>query len=105
MARRCRLGFALVASGALSVALLGCSETLSLAQLPDLSRLPEKLLSKEEQTKTMNDMLEKGQSHQAEAAKAIETGSTGKAASAGAGTGAAAATAGPAASQAPEKAQ
>jgi hypothetical protein len=82
------------------MALLGCSDTLSLVQLPNLSRLPEKLLSKEEQTKTMNDMLEKGQSHQAEAAKAIETGSTGKAADAGA-----AASSEAAASPAAEKAQ
>jgi hypothetical protein len=51
---------------------MGCSETLSLAQLPDLSKLPQKLLSKEEQAKTMNQMLVKGQTHEAEAAKDIE---------------------------------
>jgi hypothetical protein len=72
MAVRCKLGLALVASGAASVALLGCSETLSLADLPQLTKLPEKLLTKEEQQKTMNQMLEKGQTHQAEAAKEIE---------------------------------
>jgi hypothetical protein len=54
------------------MALIGCSETLSLAELPSISRLPSKLLSKEDQTKTMNQMLEKGQSHQADAAKEIE---------------------------------
>lgn len=54
------------------MALLGCSETLSLADLPSLSKLPGKLLSKEEQAKTMNQMLEKGQTHQAETAKEIE---------------------------------
>jgi hypothetical protein len=71
MALHCRLGLAL-ASGATAVALLGCSETLSLADLPNISRLPEKLLSKEEQAKTVNQMVEKGQTHQAEAAKEIE---------------------------------
>lgn len=72
MAVRCRLGFALATSAIAGIALLGCSETLSLADLPNISKLPEKLLSKEEQAKTMNQMLEKGQNHQAEAAKEIE---------------------------------
>jgi hypothetical protein len=45
---------------------------LSLAELPSISRLPSKLLSKEDQAKTMNQMLEKGQSHQAEAVKEIQ---------------------------------
>lgn len=68
----CRLGLALVVSAGIGVTLIGCSETLSLADLPNLSRLPEKLLNKEEQAKTMNEMLEKGQTHQTEAAKQIE---------------------------------
>jgi hypothetical protein len=72
MAVRCKLGLALVASGAAGMALLGCSETMSLVDLPNISRLPEKLLSKEEQAKTMNQMLVKGQTHEAEAAKDIE---------------------------------
>jgi hypothetical protein len=73
MAVRCRRAVALIASGAVGVALLGCSETLSsLAELPTISKLPEKLLSKEEQAQTMNQMLEKGQTHQAEAAREIE---------------------------------
>ena len=72
MALRCKHGFALVACSAAGIALMGCSETLSLAQLPDLSKLPQKLLSKEEQAKTMNQMLVKGQTHEAEAAKDIE---------------------------------
>jgi hypothetical protein len=73
MAVRCNRAIALVASGAVGMALLGCSETLSsLAELPNISKLPEKLLSKEEQAQTMNQMLEKGQTHQAEAAKEIE---------------------------------
>jgi hypothetical protein len=72
MAVRCKLGLALVASGAVGMALLGCSETMSLVDLPNISRLPEKLLSKEEQAKTMNQMLEKGQTHQSDAIKEIE---------------------------------
>jgi hypothetical protein len=72
MALRCKPGLALIASSAAAMALVGCSETMSLAQLPDLSRLPSKLLSKEEQSKSMSQMVEKGQTHQAEAAKEIE---------------------------------
>jgi hypothetical protein len=72
MALRCKLGLALIASCASPMALAGCSDTLSLARLPDLSRLPSKLLSKEEQSKSMSQMIEKGQTHQAEAAKEIE---------------------------------
>lgn len=64
---------ALIATGFLIGTLLsGCSETLPLVNLPDISKLPEKVLSKDEQQKTMNQMIEKGQSHQAEAAKQIE---------------------------------
>ncbi len=65
-------GPGLIASCAAAMALVGCSETMSLAQLPDISRLPSKLLSTEEQSKSMSQMIEKGQSHQAEAAKEIE---------------------------------
>jgi hypothetical protein len=72
MALRCKPGIALIASCAAAMALVGCSDTLSLAQLPDISRLPSKLLSKEQQTTSMNKMIEKGQTHQAEAAKEIE---------------------------------
>jgi hypothetical protein len=72
MALRSKHAVALVACSAAGIALMGCSETLSLAQLPDLSKLPSKLLSKEEQAKTMNQMLVKGQTHEAEAAKEIE---------------------------------
>lgn len=72
MGVRRKPGLALIVSGAAAMALLGCSETLSLADLPNISRLPQKLLSKEEQAKTMNQMAEKGQTHQADAAKQIE---------------------------------
>lgn len=74
MAAHCRLGMALVASAAMGVALIGCAETLSLADLPNVTRLPEKLLSKEDQQKTVNQMAEKAQTQQAEAAKEIEKG-------------------------------
>jgi hypothetical protein len=71
---RSRFGIALVASAAMGVALIGCAETLSLADLPNVTRLPEKLLSKEDQQKTVNQMAEKAQTQQAEAAKEIEKG-------------------------------
>jgi hypothetical protein len=74
MAARCRLGMATIATAAIAVALVGCAETLSLAELPNVTRLPEKLLSKEEQAKTVNQMAEKAQTQQAEAAKEIEKG-------------------------------
>ena len=74
MAARFRFGMALVASAAMGAALIGCSETLSLADLPNVTRLPEKLLSKEEQAKTVNQMAEKAQTQHAEAAKEIEKG-------------------------------
>jgi hypothetical protein len=47
---------------------------MPLINLPDVAKLPEKVMNKEEQQKTMNQMIEKGQSHQAEAAKQIEKG-------------------------------
>ena len=52
----------------------GCSETLPLAHLPDITKLPQKVLSKDEQQKAMNQMIEKGQTHQAEAAQADRKG-------------------------------
>lgn len=60
----------LVVAGALLLS--GCSETLPLANLPNITRLPEKLLSKEDQQKAMNQMTEKGQTQQVEAARQIE---------------------------------
>ena len=64
--------------GILAVGLLvgamfgGCSETLPLANLPSLTKMPEKVLTKEEQDRAMNQMIEKGQAMEAEAAKQIE---------------------------------
>jgi hypothetical protein len=68
MGTRCKIAVALVASAALA----GCAETMPLAQLPDFYKLPERVLSKDEQQTKVNDMVEKGQTHQAEAAKKIE---------------------------------
>jgi hypothetical protein len=68
------------AFGPVAVAILGCaslggcSETLPLANLPDIAKLPGKVLSKDEQQKAMNQMIEKGQTHQADAIKQIEKG-------------------------------
>ena len=68
MGMRCKIAVALVGLAALG----GCSETMPLAQLPDFYKLPEKVLSKEEQQTKVNDMVEKSQTHQTEAAKKIE---------------------------------
>jgi hypothetical protein len=58
---------ALLASGA--VALGGCSQ---LAELPDISKVPQRVLSKDEQQGKVQQMIVKGQSHKSEAAKEIE---------------------------------
>jgi hypothetical protein len=50
----------------------GCSETLPLANLPGLAKLPGKVMSQDEQEKAMNQMSEKGQTQPAEAVKEIE---------------------------------
>jgi hypothetical protein len=58
---------------ALAASLLtGCSETMPLTQLPDITKLPEKLLSKDEQQSKVNEMIERAQKHQTEAAREIE---------------------------------
>lgn len=73
MTARWKRALHLAAIGALAATILsGCSETMPLVSLPDFSKLPEKVLNKDEQQKTMNQMIEKGQTHQAEAAKQIE---------------------------------
>ena len=65
----------LVAAGILTVTIVsGCSETLPLVNLPNITKLPEKALTQDEQQKAMNQMIEKGQSQQIEAAKQIEKG-------------------------------
>ena len=52
--------------------LSGCSESLPLGQLPDVTKLPQKVLGKDEQQGKVNDMINRGQTHQDEAAKEIE---------------------------------
>lgn len=65
----------LLALAALAGTLLAsCSETMPLAQLPDVTKLPQKVLTKDEQQGKMNEMIAKSQSHQSEAAKEIEKG-------------------------------
>jgi cytochrome c-type biogenesis protein CcmE len=68
MSLRCKIAVVLIGLAALA----GCAETMPLAQLPDFYKLPEKVLSKDEQQTKVNGMVEKSQSHQAEAAKKIE---------------------------------
>ena len=54
--------------------LAGCSDALPLSQLPDIAKLPEKVLNKDEQKGAVNEMIEKRNRHEAEAAKEIERG-------------------------------
>jgi hypothetical protein len=58
----------------LTASLAGCSYAIPLGQLPDLVTAPQKVLSKDEQQGKVNEMIAKGQTHQAEAAKEIEKG-------------------------------
>jgi len=67
-----RLGLALAAVAASLLG--GCSETMSLTQLPDVTKLPQKVLTKDEQQDKVDEMIAKGQTHQSEAAKQIENG-------------------------------
>ena len=65
--------FALVVAGILAGSTLsGCAETLPLMNLPDMTRLPDKVMNKTEQQKAMNQMIEKGQAQQIEAAKQLD---------------------------------
>jgi hypothetical protein len=64
---------ALALSGA-AAGLGGCSGGLPFPQLPEVGGLPGKVLSKDEQQGKVADMIAKGQSHQTEAARQIETG-------------------------------
>ncbi|HEY7083273.1 MAG TPA: hypothetical protein VH519_00550 [Hyphomicrobiaceae bacterium] len=52
--------------------LSSCSESLPLNQLPDITKLPQKVLGKDEQQGKVNEMINRGQTHQDEAAKEIE---------------------------------
>jgi len=68
------MAVALVAGALVAGAVGGCAETTPLAQLPDSAKLPQKVLTKDEQQRTMKEMIERGQTHQTEAAKQIEKG-------------------------------
>jgi hypothetical protein len=72
------LALASLAAAAIGTGLIGCAETMSLAELPNVTRLPEKLLTKEEQAAAVNNMAEKAQTQQAEAAKEIDKASSTK---------------------------
>ena len=61
IAARWTCALALLALGAALLA--GCSEPAA-AQLPDITKLPEKVLSKDEQQGKVNQMIAKGQKHQ-----------------------------------------
>ena len=65
---------ALALAAVTATLLSSCSETLPLAQLPDVTKLPQKVLSKDEQEGKVNEMIAKAQKHQSEAAKEIENG-------------------------------
>jgi len=68
-----KLAFGLIVTGISAGTILsGCSETLPLANLPDITKLPQSVLNKDQQQKAMNQMIEKGQAQQAEAAKQAE---------------------------------
>lgn len=70
IAARRTYALALLALGA--AALGGCSEAMPLAQLPDITKLPQKVLSKDEQQGKVSEMAAKAQRHRDEAAKEIE---------------------------------
>lgn len=73
MAASWKLAVGLIVGGISAGTILGgCSETMPLINLPDITKLPENVLSKDQQQKAMNQMIEKGQAQQAEAAKQAE---------------------------------
>jgi hypothetical protein len=47
---------------------------MSLTKLPDFTKLPEKLLTKDEQQDRVKEMIARGEEHRKEAAKEIENG-------------------------------
>jgi hypothetical protein len=69
-----KLSLGIVVAGILvGAALGGCSETMPLVNLPSLTtKMPEKVLTKDEQERAVNQMIEKGQAVEAEAAQQIE---------------------------------
>jgi hypothetical protein len=64
-----RLTRTLALLAASAVALGGCAQ---LSELPDISKVPQRVLSKDEQQGKVQQMIVKGQNHKSEAAKEIE---------------------------------
>ena len=69
-----KLSLGIVVAGMLvGLGLGGCSETLPLVNLPSLTtKMPEKVLTKDEQDRAVNQMIEKGQAVETQAAQQIE---------------------------------
>ena len=67
-----RFAGSLVLLGLAAMLAGGCSEATSLVRLPDIAKLPERILSKDEQQGKVNTMIEKGQKHRSDAVKEIE---------------------------------
>jgi hypothetical protein len=63
-----------MAAAAASGMLGGCAESLSVTRLPDFMKLPDKVLTTDQQRRTVNDMIEKGQTHRDDAVREIEKG-------------------------------
>ena len=74
MKRRFGRRLALLGVAAMLTGLGGCSDSLPFSQLPDLTKLPQKVMGKDEQQQKINEMIERGHTHQIEAAKQIEEG-------------------------------
>jgi hypothetical protein len=73
MLARWKMAATLVAVWVVAATILGaCSETLPLVNLPNIGKLPEKVLSKDEQQRTMKEMIDKAQTNQADTIKQIE---------------------------------
>ncbi|HJU32343.1 MAG TPA: hypothetical protein VJ740_12845 [Hyphomicrobiaceae bacterium] len=47
---------------------------MSLTRLPDLSKVPEKVLTKDEQKGRVEEMISRGQDHRKDAVREIENG-------------------------------
>ena len=63
----------IVAGMLVGAGLGGCSETLPLVNFPSLAtKMPEKVLTKDEQERAVNQMIEKGQAVESQAAQQIE---------------------------------
>jgi hypothetical protein len=64
----------LALAAAAATCLCSCSETMSLTRLPDLSKVPEKVLTKDEQKGRVEEMISRAQDHRKDAVREIENG-------------------------------